>query len=77
MAYVPECPKCGSKSLTIGPCSSTLMFCPAFTDDEGRLHEHDLNTTTSSYTCRKCNHKFKVSSKDGNCWCGWKAAKEN
>ena len=65
-----ECPECGSKSLIMGGCSRTLLYCPAFTDDEGRVHTHDRNTTTTSYTCRKCGIVFGVKS-TGSCWCGW------
>ncbi len=65
-----ECPECKSKALNIGTTSSTLAYYQPFTDDDGRLHHHDGNITTSHYTCRKCEHSFTESS-TGSCWCGW------
>lgn len=66
-----ECPKCGSKALTFGTGMTTLLYCPLFTDDEGRVHHHDTNTTTTQCFCRKCQHQFAANSYD-SCWCGWK-----
>ena len=71
----PKCPKCGSKSLTIGLSERTLMYSAPFTDELGRLHNHDPNISTDHYTCRKCGHEFteKTTSK---CWCGWPEKEE-
>lgn len=65
------CPECGSKALNLpGSVTRTLMFCPSWTDEQGRAHHHDGNRTTSSYSCRKCGAEFAEISY-GRCWCGW------
>ena len=67
-----ECPKCKSRSLSIDFSTETLLYCQPFTDDDGRLHHHDINTTTTHCTCKKCRHSF-TKSHTGSCWCGWEA----
>ena len=57
----PECPKCGSKALLIGTSTSTLMFIPVETDDNGNIIVPKAkNIITTSYTCKKCGHHFEV-----------------
>jgi len=54
----PECVKLGAKSLVYpGICSSTLMYCPPYYDEEGNLHIHDGNITTCQYSCSN-GHKW-------------------
>ena len=66
-----ECPKCGCKSLEVGGAGvTTLMYCPSFTDIDGRLHHHDSNITTTPYICLSCGHTF-TGSTHKTCWCGW------
>ena len=66
----PECQKQGLKSKAyIGTSATTLMYCQSFYDEEGRLHHHDLNTTTTVYSCSN-GHKW-VDKTGGECWCGW------
>ena len=67
----PECAKEGKKSFVYpGPTMSTLMYCAPFYDEEGKLHHHDCNSHTTTYTCSN-NHTWTVCKK-GSCWCGWK-----
>ena len=63
-----KCPKCGSLALNIGISTRTLMMGIQFTDEEGRYHSHDPNTTTAQYSCRKCGFVF-TKSYTYKCWC--------
>lgn len=66
----PECQAAGQKSTVreLGG-SVTLMHCPAFYDEEGRRHHHDMNTRTEGFRCSN-GHTWEAKSK-GRCWCGW------
>ena len=66
----PACQKEGKKStVTPGVCMKTAMYCPPFWDEDGKLHNHDCNTTTTQMRCSN-GHHWEVKSK-GSCWCGW------
>jgi hypothetical protein len=66
----PECKKEGLKSKVYpGPLITTMMWCPPFYDEDGKLHNHDSNTSTTS--CRCSNGHTWVDSSIGSCWCGW------
>ncbi len=65
-----KCPECDSLALTAELVTKTLMRCPSFSDDEGKWHTHDGNTTTAAFICRKCGCEFQEISR-GSCWCGW------
>ena len=66
----PECKKQGLKSKVYpGTGWTTLMYCPPFYDEEGRLHNHDRNTTTTNPSCSNGHHW--VDESIGSCWCGW------
>ena len=48
----PECKKEGKKSIVYpGYGSTTLMYCQPFYDENGKYHHHDMNTTTTPYSC--------------------------
>lgn len=60
----------GLKSIVnVGISTSTAMWCPPFYDEEGRFHDHDMNTTTTQYSCSN-GHEWAEASKP-TCWCGW------
>ena len=66
----PECQKLGLKSKACpGPGTTTLMYCPPFYDEEGRLHDHDSNVMRQGFTCSR-GHSWNKEWMDG-CWCGW------
>lgn len=66
----PECIKVDKKScVTEGVSSSTLMYFPRYYDEDGKLHSHDNNTHTTSYSCSN-GHSWSES-ESGSCWCGW------
>lgn len=66
----PECQKKGLKSSAVpGECFRTLMWCPPFYDEDGRLHNHDINTYTQDYSCSN-GHSWRQNLNQ-NCWCGW------
>ena len=66
----PFCKEEGEKSLVYpGVGTVTAMYCPPFYDEEGRMHIHDSNITTQSYSCSR-GHNWTEKSK-GSCWCGW------
>jgi len=67
----PKCPACGSLALTAGVRSTTDVYYPPFSDDEGRWHEHDANLVRQSHTCRKCGEEFLVDVPPRRCWCGY------
>lgn len=68
-----KCPACTSEGkrsrVYPGVSSSTLMWCAPFYDEDGRYHHHDMNTTTTSFSCSK-GHRWIESAK-GSCSCGW------
>lgn len=64
------CPECGSKSLNIGISISTLASPEKFSDDDGKIHIHNPNKISTSYTCRKCGTEFVMHEYE-TCWCGW------
>lgn len=71
----PECKKAKLKSRVYpGIGSATLMYCRPFYDEDGKYHFHDLNTTTTSYSCSQ-GHDWVETTK-GSCWCGWGVKKE-
>lgn len=71
----PECKEQGLKSKVYpGMSMTTAMFCQPFYDEEGNLHHHDFNTTTTEYSCSNGHHWTEKSS--GECWCGWRADNE-
>lgn len=39
-----------------GTCARTLLAYQSYYDEEGRLHGHDLNTTTCAATCSRGHH---------------------
>jgi len=66
----PECKKLGLKSkIFIGLSYTTALNGSQFFDEEGRFHDHDPNTTTTSYSCSN-GHSWIVKS-NKKCWCGW------
>lgn len=64
-----KCPVCQEKNLEssvypgMGTC--TAMYCAPYYDTTGKYHHHNLNTTTTSYSCSR-GHRWDVSRK-GNC----------
>lgn len=68
----PKCKKLGKKSTVYpGIASTTLLYCQPFYDEEGNYHDHDCNTTTTTYRCSN-GHEW-MESHEGKCWCGWSA----
>jgi len=66
----PECKKENKKSrVYLGSSFTTLMAPVPYYDEDGRLHVHDPNITTISYSCSN-GHSWTVK-KSGECWCGW------
>ena len=66
----PQCTKEGKKSQVYpGMCTTTLLFCPPYYDEDGKYHNHDSNTTTTQYKCSN-GHEW-VENTRGSCWCGW------
>lgn len=66
----PECKKQGLKSkVYIGGSTSTLMYCQPFYDKEGKYHDHDYNSHTTTYSCSNGHHWTE--SPPNTCWCGW------
>ena len=71
----PECQKLGLKSKAYpGWTTCTAMYCQPFYDEEGELHHHDMNTTSTQYSCSN-GHNWAENIK-GTCWCGWDGNKE-
>lgn len=68
----PRCKKEGKKSkVFVGVGSSTSLFYQPFYDEDGELHYHDSNKTTTSYSCSN-GHSW--TEQIGNsCWCGWRS----
>lgn len=65
----PKCKELNQKStVQVGVGSSTLLYCPAYYDEDGVYHVHDRNKTTYTYSCSK-GHQMtvKASSKCPNC----------
>lgn len=74
--FCPECRKEDRKSYVCpGLATETAMWCPAFYDEEGRLHHHDLNITTQAFTCSN-GHSWETRT-GGSCWCGWPEGEAN
>lgn len=67
----PECRKQGLRSEVYpsGPGTTTLMWCSPFYDEEGRMHDHDLNTTYQGFTCSNAHSWDEAIGH--KCWCGW------
>ncbi len=66
----PECKKQNLKSIVYpGYSTTTLMYSQPFYDENGKYHHHDLNKSTTSYSC-SYGHKWAETSKP-SCWCGW------
>lgn len=66
----PECVDLGLKSqVYTGLATTTWMHFPPFYDEKGKLHHHDKNHVTTSYTCSN-GHKWRSSGMKP-CWCGW------
>lgn len=70
----PECKSNGEKSNVYpGGSQRTLMYFPPYYDENGKYHNHDSNTTTTSYRCSN-GHNWS-DKRRGSCWCGWGADK--
>jgi hypothetical protein len=58
----PYCKKLDLKStLTYHGSSTTLMGCPTWYDEEGNMHHHDMNKTSSIYSC-SMGHEYQINS---------------
>ena len=73
-----KCNKCieeGKESMIFGGgCAMmTLAYYTPFYDEAGKSHNHDGNSTTTSYSCSN-NHRWTEESY-GSCWCGWSGGK--
>jgi len=67
----PECQELELKSMVYSKgSSSTLMGCMPYYDEDGKYHDHDVNTVTESFRCSN-NHYFSKKILN-SCWCGWK-----
>lgn len=70
------CPQCTVESKTSsvreGVSSTTAMWYAPFYDDDGDYHVHDMNYTTTEYTCSN-GHQFNVNSSHPcpNTNCNW------
>ena len=65
-----ECEKAGKASRVYpGVSMTTDMYFRPYYDEDGRLHDHDGNTSTTSYSCSN-GHEWSKS-RTGRCWCGW------
>ncbi len=64
-----KCPVCveEGKRSRVHPRGSrrTLMHCSPYYDEDGKLHSHNRNTTTSSYSCSE-GHRWSIKIK-GRC----------
>ena len=59
-----ECKKQGLKSkVTPGVGLRTAMHCFPFYDEEGNYHHHDVNVTTTRYSCSN-GHKWTARKKE-------------
>lgn len=66
-----ECKKTGLKSFVYpGMSTSTLMHSAPFFDQDGTRHDHDSNTSETSYSCSN-KHHWVVRRGPRKCWCGW------
>lgn len=66
-----ECQKQGLTSYVYpGISTSTLMWCQPFYDKDGKYHDHDMNSSSTDYSCSN-GHKWSSSSGPRECWCGW------
>ncbi len=72
----PTCVELGLRSrVTPGAGQRTLMYCPPFYDEDGVLHSHDANTTTTPYSCSN-GHQWVETSKPSCRACDWPAETE-
>lgn len=56
----PKCKELNQKStIYIGGSYCTSMYCPPYFDEDGKYHNHDLNSSVSNYTCSN-GHRLKV-----------------
>ena len=46
------------------------MWCQPFYDKDGKYHDHDMNSSSTDYSCSN-GHKWSSSSGPRECWCGW------
>lgn len=66
----PECVKEDEKStIQVGGMITTSMAWTPFYDEDGELHSHDPNTSSTSYSCSR-GHKWSESYQH-KCQCGW------
>lgn len=66
----PQCKDEGKKSQVYpGMSTITAMYFQPFYDEDGKYHNHDGNTITTSYSCSN-GHRW-VDSGHKECWCGW------
>ena len=66
----PECVKLGQRSIVYpGVSSATLVYFQPFCDEDGKLHHHNGNVTTTDYSC-SLGHKW-FNKQEHSCWCGW------
>lgn len=68
----PECVKEGKRSTVSGAGwgYTTAMYCPPYYDEDGRLHTHDRNFSTTKMGCSN-GHEWRETSDYPKCWCGW------
>jgi len=65
-----DCANSGMKStVTMGHGSITTAYCPPFHDENGSLHTHDSNVSSTTYSCSN-GHQWETKSTGGR-WCGW------
>ena len=65
----PECVKEGERSCVYpGMSTTTCMGGQRYYDEDGRLHVHDPNVTTSEFSCSR-GHKWTTKQQHGTCWC--------
>jgi hypothetical protein len=70
-----ECKAAGKRSKVFEEgCTTTLVHCPPFYDEEGKRHVHDVNTSTVGYQCSN-GHHWSGNVPKVPCWCGWPEAR--
>ena len=52
-----KCPKCGKSHFTIGPSTTTCMYCPPVVED-GKMVSKDHNISKTECTCLECGCIF-------------------
>lgn len=70
-----SCSACAAEGRTSvvasdGPRSSRAASYSVYFDDRGRMHTHDRNARTTSYSCSN-GHRWEMT-EIGSCWCGWR-----